>query len=231
MSREKIESLKDLSDLLDKGRITPQEYEAQKTLMLKPAGYLGNVVSTSKILTPQAVVLLIVAAFYFPLLSVLPKASELGFGGFAVKLEQATKIFGDKELVESLKSLSKEETITLLNSGKGYYNLVYVDDENKEVSLDSRYEYYVSLEEKGLIDVDESLEEFRKILSSKTSTKKTLYEDLVLGNLDKEIYSIADFSSEELKRANELSVRLSVRGLKIYSLIVDLAAEEISTVE
>lgn len=231
MNQEKIEALKDLSSLLDKGRITLQEYESQKRLVLSPVGCLGGITSVLRALTLPVVVLILVVAFYFPLLSILPNASELGFGGFAVKLEQATKIFGDKELVETLKSLSKEETITLLDSGKGYYSLVYIDEKTKEISLDSRYEYYVRLEGKGLINVDEDLKEFRKIFLSKTLVKSSSYEDLILGELDKELYSISDFSQEELERAKSLSVRLSVRGLKIYSLIVDLASEEISSLE
>ena len=154
MSKEKVEILKDLSDLLDKGRITPQEYEFQKRLTLGSTNRIATFSLISKLLTPQLVALLVALLFYSPVKNLVVNANELALGDFfAVKIEKAIRKL-DPQLANVLGKLSKEEIIVLLDSAKGSYGLISRNEEKSEVSLDSRFNYYESLQEKQLIDVD-----------------------------------------------------------------------------
>ena len=230
MSKEKVEILKDLSDLLDKKRITIKEYELQKKLTLDATDRIANISLISKLLTPQLVALLVALLFYSPVKNLVVNANELALGDFfAVKIEKAIRKL-DPQLADVLGKLSKEEIIVLLDSAKGSYSLISRNEEKSEVSLDSRFNYYESLQEKQLIDVDGDIDltELEKMFESKTPIREDSYRDTALRTIKKNIYSTKDFSEEEKKKVENVYAALSPDGEEVYLLIVDITSEEIA---
>lgn len=70
MDKEKLELLKDLSGLLEKGLITKEEFESQKLVILKQDNIFDWVIQRIsllvRMLTPQIVVLIALFLFYSP---------------------------------------------------------------------------------------------------------------------------------------------------------------------
>lgn len=231
-NREKIELIKELSLLLEKENITKDEYESQKNQILNPRKDLwspfGQLSFSLRSISPQLVVLILILIFYIPIKNLVRNASEIGFGDvFAVKVEQALRI-GNPDLARSVKSLSREELITLLDSAQGDYRLSYVDSGNREVSLVPRFDYYVALQERGLFESEDNLASIKRLIESKTSLREDRISDSVLGSFNQKYYSLNDFSTEELAQIQMTSVRLSENGKQVYVLIINVASEEIT---
>lgn len=106
MNRERLEILKELSDLLEKDRITKDEYEVEKKNLLRPTGWVWDFIQRLsfgfRAISPQIVILILVLLFYNPVKRLVNNASEVGFGDvFAVKVEQALRI-GNPDLAKKL---------------------------------------------------------------------------------------------------------------------------------
>ena len=235
MNRERLEILKELSDLLEKDRITKEEYEVEKKNLLRPSGwgwdFIQRITFGCRAISPQIVILILVLLFYNPVKRLVNNASEVGFGDvFAVKVEQALRI-GNPDLAKKVSSLSREELFTLLNSGAGSYSLSYRDDAKREISLASRFDYYVTLQQKGLVDSDEDLAEIDALLKSKKDLREETIYDSTLGSYQQKYYSLDLFSEEELTRIETLSASLSESGRLVYSLVVDVASDEITKLQ
>lgn len=235
MNRERLEILKELSDLLEKDRITKDEYEVEKKNLLRPTGWVWDFIQRLsfgfRAISPQIVILILVLLFYNPVKRLVNNASEVGFGDvFAVKVEQALRI-GNPDLAKKVSSLSREELFTLLNSGAGSYGLSYKDDAKREISLANRFDYYVTLQQKGLVDSDEDLAEIGALLKSKKAIREETIYDSTLGSYGQKYYSLDLFSKEELIRIESLSASLSESGKLVYSLVVDVASDEITKLQ
>lgn len=231
MNKEKLEVLKSLSDLLDKERITQEEYNLQKDHLLqakKPFWeFMQGLVFGLKIISPQLVILILVLLFYGSIRNLIENASEVGFGEvFAVKVEQALRV-GNPEFAEKVKSLSREELVTLLDSAQGSQGLSYLDEQNQEVSLVLRFDYYAELQKKELIESDDNLEAVKELLESKAVRRELNIRDDALGTRRQNYYSLDDFTSDEIERIDKASARLSENGRQVYSLIINVASEEI----
>ena len=233
MDKEKIEILKDLSELLDKERISSKEFELQKQQLLKSKSLLSDTLERLiiglKLLSPQVVILILILIFIRPISNLINNASEVGFGDiFAVKIEQALRI-SNPELANRLKDLSREEIITLLNSNSGSsLRLAFVNNESGEISMNSRLEYYAELQSKGFIQSRHNLSEIKTILDSGTVIREDDAFDLAIPFLKRKVYDLDSFSQDEIDRIEEVSVSLSTGGNEVFTLIVNLAGDEIS---
>lgn len=235
MNQERLGILKELSDLLEKDRITKDEYEAEKKNLLRPIGwgweFVQRLTFGCRAISPQIVILVLVLLFYNPVKRLINNASEVGFGDvFAVKVEQALRI-DNPDLAKKVSSLSREELFTLLNSGAGSYRLSYKDEAKREISLVGRFGYYVTLQQKGLVDSDEDLAEIGTLLKSKQAIREETVYDSTLGSYKEKYYSLDLFSEEELIRIESLSASLSESGKLVYSLVVNVASDEITKLQ
>lgn len=239
MNREKLDILKEFSELLDKGRITQEEYETQKQQILQPIGtgwraiwrFIQNFFFGLRTISPQIVILILIILFYGSIKKLLNNASEVGFGEvFAIKVEQTLRI-GNPELARVVSGLSREELVTLLDSGRGSYRLSYTNEENQQISLAGRFEYYIELQKKGLIESGNDLEAIKKLFDSKRVSREENALDMVLGSYKQQYYSLDSFSPKELELINRASVELSESGKQVYSLVVNLASEEIANLK
>ena len=157
MDKEKLELLKDLSGLLEKGLITKEEFESQKLVILKQDNIFDWVIQRIsllvRMLTPQIVVLIALFLFYSPVSKLVRNASEVAFGeSFSFKVQQALNI-SDPELASIVSKLTKEEIAALITvtSYRSLYSTISRNESVKpEVALDERFDIYVSLQEKGL---------------------------------------------------------------------------------
>jgi hypothetical protein len=233
MNKEKIEILKDLSELLDKERISIEEFETQKKQVLSSKGWpsdlLEKLIIGIKLLSPQVVVLILILIFIRPIGNLINNASEVGFGDiFAVKIEQALRI-SNPELASRIKELSREEIITLLNSNSSsYLVLAYISDENEELHMNARLDYYAELQRKGFIQSDYNLSEIKAILDTGIVVREYDTFDLAIPVLKRKVYDLDSFSQEEIDKIKDVSVRLSTSGTEVFSLIVNIAGDEIS---
>lgn len=232
MNQENLKILQELSELLDKERISIEEYEAQKKQLLQPTTWLWGFVQKFSFglrsISPQVVILILVILFYGSIRKLINNASEVGFGEvFAIKVEQALRV-GNPELAKVVSSLSREELVTLLDSGRGSYRLYFMNEDNQEVSLVRRFEYYIELQKKGLIESENDLETIKNIFDSKQMSKETNSLDMVLGSYEQKYYFLNVFSSEELELINGTSAELSENGRQVYSLVLNIASEEIA---
>ena len=160
----------------------------------------------------------------------IKNASEVAFGDtFSFKVEKALKI-GDSQLTEVVNPLTKEEIITLI-SKLNYQGLYAIYTERNEIALDDRYDYYVTLQEKGLFNSTIDLIKVKKVIESKPVSNEEVFFDPVFGSSKRSYYSKSLFSQEELKLLEKASGKLSPLGQKVYWLIVDAAAEQMSTLK
>jgi hypothetical protein len=235
MDKEKLELLKDLSGLLEKGLITKEEFESQKLVILKQDNIFDRVIQRIsllvRMLTPQIVVLIALFLFYSPVSKLVRNASEVAFGeSFSFKIQQALNI-SDPELASIVSKLTKEEIAALITvtSYRSLYSTINRNESVKpEVALDERFDIYVSLQEKGLFHSDVSLKRIKEIFESKRVNYTSNSPDPLLGSLTNRYYLKESFSEEEIKLIEQASGYLTPAGQRIYWLIVDNAAEELS---
>lgn len=234
LDRERIEALKDLSSLLDRDLITKEEFEGQKNRIFQENVWHENLLQDIslfvRLFTPQFVTLIIVCLFYFPISRIITNASEVAFGdNFSFKVQQALRI-GDPELASTVKKLSKGEIVTLISteSGKSLYSTSSVS-EDEPIVLDDRINYYSSLQEKGLIYSNVDLEEIMKMVNSKVPSEELQVSDEIRGNFMRKYYPSASFTEEELEQIRQTFVFLTPSGQRVYWLILDTAAEELTT--
>ncbi len=181
-------------------------------------------------MTPQIVILIVILLFYIPISRIIKNASEVAFGDtFSFKVEKALKI-GDPELAEVVNKLTKEEIITLISTV--YYKGLYaIYTEKNEIALDDRYDYYISLQQKKLFDSTIDLTKIKEMIESKPASNEDVFFDPVFGSSKRSYYSKSLFSQEELKLLEKTSGKLSPLGQRVYWLIVDAAAEQMSTLK
>jgi hypothetical protein len=231
MNREKLEILQSLSELLDKERITEEEYNIQKGYILQEQNrfweFIQRITFGLRSISPQLVILVLVLLFYSPVKNLIKNASEVGFGEvFAVKVEQALRV-GNPKLAEKVKSLSREELVTLLDSAQGSYGLSYLNNQDQEISLVPQFKYYIELQKKGLAESDDDLAAIKELIESKVVKRESDTSDAALGTRTQKYYSPDDFTSDEIERIDKVSARLSESGQQVYSLIINVASEEI----
>lgn len=235
MNKEKIELLKDLSNFLEKNLITKDEFENQKWLLLKKESSLDRIIQRVsfllRMMTPQIVVLVALFMFFSPVNKLIRNASEVAFGdSFSFKVQQALDI-KDPELASVVKKLTKEEISALMTgmSGKGlYFTLKREEDSKPELGLDDQFDSYVSLKEKGLFDSKADLAKVRGIFAAKHVNRTNESVNMLRGSLTNKYYLKESFSDDELKLIEQASGFLTPAGERVYWLIVDNAAEELS---
>lgn len=235
MNQETVQTLKDLSDLLEKDLISRSEFDAQKQLILKPQSKALLTLRSStfflRSISPQIVILILVFLFYFPLRSLVLNASEVGFGDvFAVKVEQALRLT-NPALAQQLKGLTEEELIVMMSAGSSYLSMAYVDRDDELVHLNAYYPYYKSLHSKGLMRTASrnDAEAFDIIDSKEVLEQAAPYgDDLIIG-ASTIYYSIGDFTEEELETVDDLSMGLSTEGRDALRVIIEVTSKEIST--
>lgn len=235
MDKEKLELLKDLSGLLEKGLITKEEFESQKLLILKQENIFDRVIQIVsllvRMLTPQIVVLIALFLFYSPVSKLIRNASEVAFGeSFSFKVQQALNI-SDPELASIVSKLTKEEIAALITvtSYRSLYSTTNRNESAKpEIVLDERFDIYVSLQGKGLFHSNVSLKRIKEIFESKRVNYTSNSLDPLLGSSTNRYYLKESFSEEEIKLIEQASGYLTPAGQRVYWLIIDNAAEELS---
>jgi hypothetical protein len=235
MDKEKIELLKELSSLLEKGLVTKEEFESQKSIILKQYSIFDRIIQRIslifRMLTPQIVVLVALFLFYSPVNKLIRNASEVAFGeSFSVKVQQALDI-RDPELASIVKKLTKEEIAALITerSYRSLYSIISRNESTKpEIALDERFNIYISLQAKGLFHSEVSLKEIKEIFESKKANYTSTSLDPLLGSSTNKYYLKEGFSEEDMKLIEQSSGYLTPAGQKIYWLIIDNAAEELS---
>jgi len=235
MDKDRIELLKDLSVLLEKELITKEEFESQKLLLLKQEKLFDWIIQRISLLfrtlTPQIVVLIALFLFYSPVNKLLRNASEVAFGeSFSFKVQQALDI-RDPALASIVKKLTKEEIAALITvtSYRGLYSTINRNESTKpEIALDERFDVYVSLQEKGLFHSNVNLKRIQEVFELKRVNYTSNSLDPLLGSSINRYYLKESFSEEEMKLIEQASGYLTPAGQKVYWLIVDNAAEELS---
>jgi len=236
INREKIELLKDLSNLLEKDLITREEFERQKVLLLESERFLGRSLQGAalifRLFTPQFVTLIAIILFYSPVSKLITNASEVAFGdNFSFKVQQALNL-RDPALASVVKKLTKEEISTLLTvtSYRGLYSTITRSGSNNkpEIALDDRFDTYVNLQKKGLFYSSVGLKKIKDVFELKKASYESDSFDPFLGLSKQKYYPKELFSKEELSLLDQASGRLTTSGQKVYGLIVDNAAEELS---
>lgn len=174
--------------------------------------------------------------FYFRnqikrLLDLLPsklnQASKISVGSFSLEIEEKLKELGMSDLTETMHTLSREayELIIKLGNTSSYYHLIsqsWSNDGTSYFSLpsDKELKFYKEIEEKGIIEFSEPLDEIVEKFKKFKNCKKRSVPDPTWSIL------AVDLPEDAKEQFKNIMYNLTNKGKRIYDAMFDIIINE-----